>query len=887
MDNLGSAYLIVSGVASKTNQTKRPFVHFACQLGQFGDAPALLAGAETVTYRDLDKRVERQARELGSSRRLVLVAGANTIDSIVTYLAALRGGHPVLLAPGENLDGLIAAYSPDVVVRNADGRTVVEELRQHTAHRLHPDLALLLSTSGSTGSPKLVRLSHSNVQSNAESIADYLAIRDTDRAVTTLPMHYCYGLSVIHSHLLRGATLALTDTSVTDPEFWDLVRAHRVTTFAGVPYTFDLLDRIGFDQLDLPDLRYITQAGGRLPPERVRSYAELGRRRGWDLFVMYGQTEATARMAYLPPDFAATHPHTIGRPIPGGSFRIEHLGDAPDGTGELVYSGPNVMLGYAEAPEDLALGDTLAGELRTGDLAKCTDEGLYEVVGRRSRFAKVFGLRIDLQHVDSALAQRGLTACCTGGTNELVTVVENGSGVEDVRRWTAKASGLPVSAVRVCVVDELPRTSTGKPDIRAVAEIAGRHEVRPDSAATSTDVKALYADILHCPNVSDDDTFVSLGGDSLSYVRMSLRLEELLGSLPENWHTTPVRDFVHAPRLRRGWRRVETNVLLRAIAIVLIAGSHIHLFTLLGGAHVLLGIAGYNFARFHLGSAERKQRMRRALISVARIAVPSMVWIGAVIALTGDYRITSAFLLNGIFGPDGWSAEWRYWFVEAIVYIVLVVVAGLYIPMVDRLERIHPFWFAMGLVALGLVTRYGLVDVDDGRNRILTASVVFWLFALGWAAARASTVWHRMCVTAAIVATVPGFFFGETQREILVVGVLCLLVWVTSVPCPALVGRIAGVLASASLYIYLTHFQVYLPLRDDHPWLALFLSIAVGICYWQAVTSATALWHRWNPKGSRLVKSSVESTAGRSRDAESDSNTRRSWSPNPVRRSGH
>ncbi|MGB3170336.1 MAG: AMP-binding protein, partial [Rhodococcus sp. (in: high G+C Gram-positive bacteria)] len=276
-------------------------------MGRFGDAPALLAGAETVTYRDLDKRVERQARELGSSRRLVLVAGANTIDSIITYLAALRGGHPVLLAPGENLDGLIAAYSPDVVVRNADGRTVVEELHQHTAHRLHPDLALLLSTSGSTGSPKLVRLSHSNVQSNAESIADYLAIRDTDRAVTTLPMHYCYGLSVIHSHLLRGATLALTDTSVTDPEFWELVRAQRVTTFAGVPYTFDLLDRIGFDQLDLPDLRYITQAGGRLPPERVRSYAELGRRRGWDLFVMYGQTEATARMAYLPPDFAATH----------------------------------------------------------------------------------------------------------------------------------------------------------------------------------------------------------------------------------------------------------------------------------------------------------------------------------------------------------------------------------------------------------------------------------------------------------------------------------------------------------------------------------------------------------------------------------------------------
>lgn len=160
-----------------------------------------------------------------------------------------------------------------------------------------------------------------------------------------------------------------------------------------------------------------------------------------------------------------------------------------------------------------------------------------------------------------------------------------------------------------------------------------------------------------------------------------------------------------------------------------------------------------------------------------------MVWIGSVIALTGDYRITSAFLLNGIFGPDGWSAEWRYWFVEAIVYIVLVLAAVLYIPLVDRIERRHPFWFAMGFVAIGLLTRYGLVDVDDSRNRILTASVVFWLFALGWAAAKSTTIWQRLWVTAVVVATVPGFFFGETRREIIVVGGSAC--WCGSNPFPA------------------------------------------------------------------------------------------------------
>ncbi|MCQ4119517.1 AMP-binding protein [Rhodococcus tibetensis] len=828
----------------------RPGVPFARRLDEYGDAPALITSDGTVTYRELAERVETGARQLGDIRRLVCICGANDVEVIVAYLAALAAGHPVLLAPGDNpgsIDAAIAAYRPDVVVRrDHDGRTAVEELCAGSTHVLHPDLALLLSTSGSTGSPKLVRLSHRNVQSNAEAIAEYLDIRSTDRAATTLPMHYCYGLSVIHSHLLRGAALVLTTCSVADAEFWELFRSHGGTGFAGVPYTFDLLDRVGFDTLDLPDLRYVTQAGGRLAPDRVQTYADLGRRRGWDFFVMYGQTEATARMAYLPPELADTHPQTIGRPIPGGSFRIEPLIDAPGDTGELVYSGPNVMLGYAEGPEDLRLGDVLGGELRTGDLARCREDGLYEVVGRRSRFAKIFGLRIDLALVESTLAEHGLRSCCVGGADELIVAVELGGTVDGAREVAARAAGLPTGAVRVRAVSELPRTATGKPDYSAVTALARRPEPAqsacPDGRADAAALRALYADILNCPNVTDDSSFVSSGGDSLSYVRMSLQLEQLLGYLPENWHTTRIGDF--EPHCGRRRPSVETNVLLRAVAIILIAGSHIHLFTLLGGAHVLLGVAGYNFARFHLSSAGRTDRVRHTLVSVGRIALPSMLWLGCVIALTGEYRITSAFLLNGILGPPGWTIEWRYWFVEAIVYILLVVAALLCIPVVDRTERTYPFLFPMGLVAVGLLTRYGLIDIDDSRNRILTASVVFWFFALGWAAAKATTVWHRMCVTVAIVATVPGFFFGETRREIIVIGGLCLLVWLRSVPCPTVVSRVAGVLASASLYIYLTHFQVYLPLRDDHPWLALALSLLVGIMYWQAVTFVLRLGRR-------------------------------------------
>ena len=326
-------------------------------LRQFGPRPALLTADGELSYADLASRVDVAVDRLGGGRRLVVLGVSNTVDSLVAYLAALQAGHPVLLVQDEDaaVETAVQAYDPDLVVRAGPGRLRLIERRPGSDHVLHPDLALLLSTSGSTGSPKLVRLSRDNLLANARSIADYLGIGLDERAVTTLPLHYCYGLSVVHSHLLTGASIVLTDLSVVDACFWDLVRRHRVSSLAGVPYTFELLERTGFAERDLPALRRLTQAGGRMAPERVRRFAELGRRRGWDLFVMYGQTEATARMAYLPPDLALTHPQAIGVPVPGGALTLEPVDGGNDGVGELVYTGPNVMLGYAHG---LASGPT-------------------------------------------------------------------------------------------------------------------------------------------------------------------------------------------------------------------------------------------------------------------------------------------------------------------------------------------------------------------------------------------------------------------------------------------------------------------------------------------------------------------------------------------------
>ena len=342
---------------------------------------------------------------------------------------------------------------------------------------------------------------------------------------------------------------------------------------------------------------------------------------------------------------------------------------------------------------------------------------------------------------------------------------------------------------------------------------------------------ALYAELLDRSDVTDDSTFVGLGGDSLSYVEVSVRLEELLGHLPAAWHTTPIRDL--APRGRRHrWapRTVETSVLLRAVAIVLVVGTHAHLFTLPGTAHVLLAVAGYNFARFQLCGGTWQEQLRRRLGAVARIAVPSVAWIGAVVLLSGDYGLANVLLLEAVVGPQGWGPDRHFWFVEVLVYLLLAVAALLAVPWADRAQRLYPFGFAAALLGAGLVTRFGLVDLGVPSTR-----PALWLFALGWAAALSTTLGRRALLTVAAVAAVPGFF-GDGQREtILLVGLL-LLVWVRALPCPAGLTRATGVLARASLHVYLPHWQVF-PLLWEHSTLAAVLaSLAGGVLYWHLVT---------------------------------------------------
>jgi acyl carrier protein len=859
------------------------------------DAPALITEDGTVSHSTLREMVRRTAEELAGPRRLAMVRARRDVDSVVAYLGAMEAGHPVLLTSERQLPGgADECFSAGLTFDGDRGW----ESTGRTDGEIHPDLALLLSTSGSTGSPKLVRLSKSNVASNAAAIAQYLHIGPDDRALATLPLHYCYGLSVLNSHMVAGAAVVLTEAGVVDPCCWELARDAGATSFAGVPHTFTLLERRGIDCVPAT-VRTVTQAGGRMPADGVRRWADHGVRRGFDFVVMYGQTEATARMAWLPPELAKKRPEAIGVPIPGGRFHL-------DGK-ELVYSGPNVMMGYALEQADLARGAEV-DELHTGDLARQAADGLWEITGRANRFAKPLGLRVDLERLEDTIADSGIRASCVAltasdDTTELVGIMVEtgerpGTAGETAIRAVCAASELPRAAVQAIEVGSLPRTESDKIDLEAVRS-GILEQLRSDTAGTGSRpsggrppeggadgeadaptvahqpdataaVAAVFSAALPVGEVDPSVSFVDLGGDSLSYVEVSMELEKLLGTLPPDWHLLTVSELgalataAGKPRLAR----VEVGGVLRAVGILMVVSRHVQLTDLGGGAHVLMALSGFNFSRFPLTASMRDGRYTRLFGAALRVAVPTALWLAAVVLLTGGYSWANVGFLNAVFGPDSWGDTWRYWYLEALVQILVAMALLFSVPAVRRGASRLPFLFPLLLTGAALVVRFGIVEYGHEHRQVNLATGVAWLFMVGWAAHRAETVPRRLLVTAIALAALPGWF-GEPARELTIAVALLGIIWLREIPLPRFLVPVVGVVGGASMWIYLTHWQVYPPLEDSvSPVLLLVLSILTGVLaqhLWDWGSGrVTALWNRWAPARLRRVQGAYPGPVRRS-----------------------
>ncbi len=443
---------------------------------------------ERLTYKELVSDSDFLMNNL-EKRTVIFLVCRNCIESICAYIGALRNGIvPVMINEEMNRElfyNLYNIYKPAYLYGPENWNNLeqsnLERIGKYREfvmyrtgfkerHKLNDKLALLLTTSGSTGSPKLVRQSYVNIVSNAQAIAEYLELNEGERPITTLPMNYTYGLSIINSHLLVGAAILLTDYTLLNREFWNFFKEEGATSFGGVPYTYEILKKLRFFRMELPSLKTMTQAGGKLSPELHKEFARYAEENNKRFVVMYGQTEATARMAYLPWNKSIEKCGSMGIAIPGGKLWLrDEEGNSvtvSDVIGELIYEGENVTLGYAETAEDLEKDDERGGVLETGDMAKCDSDGYFYIVGRKKRFLKIFENRVNLDEAERMIKEEftELDCACAGLDDKLyvfVTIQEDRI-IQAVKRFLAQKTGLNPTAFSVKAIDKLPKNEAGK-----------------------------------------------------------------------------------------------------------------------------------------------------------------------------------------------------------------------------------------------------------------------------------------------------------------------------------------------------------------------------------------------------------------------------------------
>ena len=443
----------------------------------------ILPNGNKYSYADIQTYSNKINQKI-NGRCLVFCLSENHIGSLCGYLSFITNRVvPLLLdssISGELLEKLIAIYKPRYLWLPADqsskiqGGVAVMSLLGYTLIKmplngnclLHDNLALLLPTSGSTGSPKLVKLTYKNIYSNATSISEYLTIDKNERPITSLPMYYSFGLSIINSHLISGATILLTNNSLMEKEFWTFLKSYEATSLSGIPYSFEILKKLRFFKMDFPYLKTLTQAGGKLNDNLNREFALFCQENDKRFFVMYGQTEASPRMSYLLPEYSITKLGSIGIAIPGGEFYLVDSNCqviAKDETvGELVYEGSNVSMGYALHEEDLAKDDENNNILMTGDMAKRDADGFYYIVGRKKRFVKLYGNRVNLDETEEILKNIIPNVACTGIDDKMVIYITDEKLIDEVKSFISKKLKINSRAFEIKIIEKIPKNSSGK-----------------------------------------------------------------------------------------------------------------------------------------------------------------------------------------------------------------------------------------------------------------------------------------------------------------------------------------------------------------------------------------------------------------------------------------
>ena len=442
---------------------------------------AIDSNGACLKYSDISE-LSHKITELVAARSLCFLLVENNIGGIAWTMGMLdsRKLVPLILnVKTENTlyQHLLATYQPQFICAPEHFATQGEVIdtqwgytltqTQAPTADLHYDLSHLLPTSGSTGSPKLVRHKYENIEASAHNISTFFELKETDRPLMVLPLYYTMGLSMVFSHLRVGATILITGLSMTDINFWKFLKEQQATSFTGVPYSYQILNLMRFFRMDLPHLELLTQGGGKMPTDLNIKFAEYCRDNGKRWIATYGQSECTARMAYLPAKWAVEKIGSIGVAVPNGELSlIDSDGNTittPHTEGEMCYRGKNVTMGYATQQSDLALGDERNGYIKTGDLAYFDEDGCYYIVGRMGRFLKLFGMRVGLDECEQIIqTECGIECACVGTDEKMIVYITHNEKQNEVKDILVHKTHIVATSFEIRVIPDIPKNEAGK-----------------------------------------------------------------------------------------------------------------------------------------------------------------------------------------------------------------------------------------------------------------------------------------------------------------------------------------------------------------------------------------------------------------------------------------
>jgi long-subunit acyl-CoA synthetase (AMP-forming) len=437
-----------------------------------------------LSYQDVLIESDKIKKKI-KNRSLILIVSENSIGSLLAYIFCTMNNQVAIIIDSktsqQNIFKIFKNYEPNFVFLSKRKRNILKKIcfkkyiffdqilmenKKNKKRKLNKDLSLLLSTSGSMGSIKFVKLSKSNLKHNADSIIKYLKITSKDASITNLPISYSYMLSVINTHLEVGASIVITKYSLVEREFWKIFKSSGVTSFNGVPYTYEMLTRIGLKNIKIDTLKYLTHAGGKIEKDKLKKIIKFSKKNNLKFYSMYGQTEASPRISYLKPEFSKKKIGSIGKGIPGSKiYIIDNSGKKilkPLIEGEIVCEGKNIFMGYSKNYKDLREPNKKNYRLKTGDLGFFDEDGFFYLTSRISKIAKIFGYRIDLGALENFMSQKEYKVACLSDNKRIFVFAEKNYNKKNLINTISEITKLNVNTFKLIKLKYFPRTSNNK-----------------------------------------------------------------------------------------------------------------------------------------------------------------------------------------------------------------------------------------------------------------------------------------------------------------------------------------------------------------------------------------------------------------------------------------